>query len=351
MSGYIYDNSLVYVSFARACKLAPTEYVPAYQWFIEHEGAHIDRLPYGPGKPHEFEYPLARQAGIFHLGQHWLSQESKGKKLYALSVHSEGTIRYDDNEVLHRPDGTWIFDYCAQAPKQGKQTVTYYNEALMNCLDDGLPVGVMVKHPKGGYDVLGLAYVEKFNALTQMFTFHGPVNAQTDASGAFAFPDAAELKPAGMDELKRMEKVLGKATPGTEDERAIAFVAQVRREGQQRFRRLVEEAYGGACAISGVSVPQALQAAHIDPYRGKKSQIVTNGILLRSDIHLLYDANLLAITPDYHHIELSHALQGTGYEDYAEGKVLRLPKDHKLWPDDELLERHYQEFKALELSA
>lgn len=72
------------------------------------------------------------------------------------------------------------------------------------------------------------------------------------------------------------------------------------RSGQTKFREQLLSHYNG-CAITGCQVPQALEAAHIIPYclmpKGKK-YLKSNGLLLRADIHTLFDFNLIKINLD-----------------------------------------------------
>lgn len=70
------------------------------------------------------------------------------------------------------------------------------------------------------------------------------------------------------------------------------------RHGQVHFRAELEAAYGSVCALSGCTVPEALEAAHIDPHDGPGFDHRQNGLLLRRDLHALMDAGLLAIDPD-----------------------------------------------------
>lgn len=69
------------------------------------------------------------------------------------------------------------------------------------------------------------------------------------------------------------------------------------REGQQEFRKAIIAAYG-QCAVTGCRVEEALEAAHIIPYVDARSNLVTNGLCLRADIHRLYDRNLIQIGAD-----------------------------------------------------
>lgn len=70
-----------------------------------------------------------------------------------------------------------------------------------------------------------------------------------------------------------------------------------------------------------------------------------NGVLLRVDIHMLYDANLLGIEPGSHRIVLAGSADLAPYECLSDAQ-LRVPRERRLWPDDELLEIHYRRFVA-----
>ncbi|UCA45108.1 HNH endonuclease [Pseudochrobactrum sp. XF203] len=98
-----------------------------------------------------------------------------------------------------------------------------------------------------------------------------------------------------------------------EDARNKIFAEIAQRQGQAKFRKELLKAYNGKCAVTGTAVPAVLQAAHITPYLGPKTNHVTNGILLRADLHNLYDLGLIKINPDTRTIEVSASLQGTDY--------------------------------------
>src|SRR5438105_10150982 len=70
-----------------------------------------------------------------------------------------------------------------------------------------------------------------------------------------------------------------------------------RRLGQSDFRKGLITAYKSRCAVSGSDAVEALEAAHIDPYSGTESNQPSNGLLLRADIHTLFDVNLIGIDP------------------------------------------------------
>lgn len=97
------------------------------------------------------------------------------------------------------------------------------------------------------------------------------------------------------------------------------------RLGQGAFRVSVADAYERRCAVSGEKTLPVLQAAHIRPYSSDGPHEIPNGILLRSDIHTLFDDGYITIAPD-HHIEVSRRLR----EDFGNGKIYYLYHGQKL---------------------
>src|SRR5260370_24905456 len=81
------------------------------------------------------------------------------------------------------------------------------------------------------------------------------------------------------------------------------------RVGQAAFRRLLIKTYGPVCAFTGPQLEETLQAAHIQPYVDAESNHVRNGLLLRADMHVLFDLGLLTLTPDLR-VQVSSKLQG-----------------------------------------
>lgn len=81
------------------------------------------------------------------------------------------------------------------------------------------------------------------------------------------------------------------------DARKRIVAEVVRRQGQRSFRNSLMKAYGIRCAVTGCSVSWVLQAAHISPYQGPHTNKPDNGLLLRADIHTLFDLGLLSVNP------------------------------------------------------
>lgn len=96
----------------------------------------------------------------------------------------------------------------------------------------------------------------------------------------------------------------------------------VMRRGQRAFRSALIEAYDGACAITGTTAIDVLEAAHISPYRGEHTNRIDNGLLLRADIHTLFDLGHLWVEDTK--VCLAGHLANTYYSVLA-GKVLRQP--------------------------
>lgn len=115
------------------------------------------------------------------------------------------------------------------------------------------------------------------------------------------------------------------------------------RLGQGTFRVSVRIAYEDSCAISGVRIPQVLEAAHIRPYSKEGPHTVSNGLLLRSDFHKLFDLGYITITRDFR-IKLSSMLLETPSlnTDYSMlcGKKIRLPLENVNFPDVQFLDWH-----------
>ena len=105
------------------------------------------------------------------------------------------------------------------------------------------------------------------------------------------------------------------------------------------------KAYSGCCGITGCSVEAVLQAAHIIPYLGAKTDHASNGLLLRVDIHKLFDSHYLSINPDTNKVEISPVLRNTYYGNLA-GKPLRMPRSKTDRPNPKALLKHYQKFSG-----
>jgi len=115
------------------------------------------------------------------------------------------------------------------------------------------------------------------------------------------------------------------------------------RLGQGTFRVAVLDAYGRACAATGEHSLPALDAAHIQAYEHEGPHDVRNGLLLRADLHRLFDKGYVTVTPELH-LEVSNRLKAdyhNGRSYYPlHGTQLRLPEQAQDRPAAEFLRWH-----------
>ena len=115
------------------------------------------------------------------------------------------------------------------------------------------------------------------------------------------------------------------------------------RLGQGAFRVLVTDIYQRRCAVTRERTLPALEAAHIRPYTEGGDHDARNGLLLRRDIHSLFDVGYVTVTPD-HHFEVSGRIKEEfeyGRDYYGlHGKSIYVPKNIAQKPDTAALDWH-----------
>ncbi len=240
------------------------------EWFHSHAGSLVSwpqPLPDG-------SFLASRAKGIY---------KPKGVH-YAVSVHHTLNSPYPDRDPISAANGGWIYLYHQETRHQ------WTNKALMYCRQNGLPVGIMrqVQRRPSLYRVLGVAYVTDWN--DEWFRFESLSQAPSpEERSAFILPEA--------------------------DKRDFRAVTVAQRKGQEAFRRELLALYG-CCQVTGTPVAETLQAAHIYPDRGMETYHVSNGLLLRADIHLLFDAGLVVVDPKRLLVLLAPQLRTGTYSGY-----------------------------------
>jgi predicted restriction endonuclease len=124
------------------------------------------------------------------------------------------------------------------------------------------------------------------------------------------------------------------------DARKRILTSIVRRQGQPEFREKLLRIYNGKCLISGCDAEEALEAAHICPYRGDHTNHPNNGLLLRSDLHTLFDLYLISIDASLERLRIAPALRQTCYVKLG-GQRVRFPRNK---PSAAALDEHRAEF-------
>jgi len=119
------------------------------------------------------------------------------------------------------------------------------------------------------------------------------------------------------------------------------------RKGQGEFRKDMIKIYGGSCAITGCAVLETLEGAHIDTFRENSAHHPQNGILLRCDLHALFDADLLGIDPSTGLIHIADEAQTAPYNTLHKCAHIRLPfGGPTYYPSRGALERRWAAFQA-----
>lgn len=297
----------------------------ALRWFFDHAST-IQPWP----------QPLSVPGGEILLASRAKGIYKPSWSPYALSVRQTLDSPYGDMPVEPRQDGTWLYKYFQENTDPLSRDKEFTNRGLLECLRDSVPVGVMrqvSRKPHVRYQILGLASVADWDG--GYFFLEG-----FSASGI-----ARERGPAGEIESFSREQLQLLVQHGDFDPESIIdgrrrIIAQiVRRQGQPSFRQKLLEVYEHRCAVSGCDADEALEAAHIVPYRGLETNVAQNGILLRADLHTLFDQGLIAIDDTRMSVLISPKLRATSYRE-IEGNSLRLPKNSLAWPSLEALRYH-----------
>ncbi len=168
-----------------------------------------------------------------------------------------------------------------------------------------------------------------------------PAHTQRGKAYDTATPAGAYLWAQVADRLVGIERYREIAAHGAPAERVRAWA--LRRLGQGGFRVLVTDAYDRRCAVTGEHALPVLEAAHIRPVAQAGSHEVRNGILLRADLHILFDRGYVALDEDCRLVvspRLAREYQN-GREYYARtGQRILLPATPAQRPAPELLAWH-----------
>ncbi|RMH76682.1 MAG: hypothetical protein D6680_07575 [Cyanobacteria bacterium J007] len=114
------------------------------------------------------------------------------------------------------------------------------------------------------------------------------------------------------------------------------------------FRTKLLAAYNSRCPLTGCEVEAAIDAVRLDRDRAAGAKDLENGLILRADLHNLFNQNLLAIDPKTLTVAIAPELAQTSYGKLA-GRRLELPSDEEARPNLELLERQYRRCSWIDL--
>jgi len=303
-------------------KRLPDQHRLALEWFIER----ADSDQPWPAPLPDGSLLVTRAKGIYK--PNW--------SRYALSVRQTLNGPYQDLEPIRRPGGTWAYSYFQENMNPSDRDASYTNRALLACCQDKIHIGEMRQvsiEPYVRYHIDGLALVSNWENgyfFLEGFSTSGDSFSPGPRAEIDVFVAEYEATPSIMESFHPHDILDGR-------KKTISTIVQ--RQGQPDFRRKLLEAYNGRCAISEYNVVEALEAAHIIPYWGPQTNHPSNGLLLRADLHTLFDLGLIAIDTKNMAVIISSSLIGTAYHKFA-GKLLHLPQNESVSPSREALDEH-----------
>jgi hypothetical protein len=245
------------------------------------------------------------------------------------------------NTGVFRPSGTksiWLF---VTRDKTSDRT-QYRDELTGDVLRwEGQTAGrtdrSIIEHENNGDELLLFFRVSKRQYPNAGFRYEGRFRYLGHTPGS---PSRFTLQRLGSDALEELATEIIEPFDPTDlqDGRTKVLRMVAHRQGQATFRRELMRAHGGMCAVTGCAVEPLLEAAHIRPYLGPETNHVTNGLLLRADIHTLFDLGLLTIDGSGC-VEVSPRLDGTEYAPLA-GKALQATSSPNNQPSERALAWH-----------
>lgn len=105
------------------------------------------------------------------------------------------------------------------------------------------------------------------------------------------------------------------------------------RRGKRQLREKLIQAHGQRCAITGACPVDLLEVAYVVPFPDGDVHTVGNAILLRSDLHTLWDLDLIVLDPETLAVQVSPRLKGSIYENIAGRKITERPGAPRLSRD------------------
>ena len=284
------------------------------EWFIAHSGK-VMNVPLQLEDGTNLHFPTG--GGMF----------KPSKSNYVLSVRSSHRANLESLYADPEPQKTeigWRYKYQQVITIGGPK---WKNNGMQSNIDDAVPVGVFrntggKSEGKTMYEVLGVAYVRSYDETTGYFEL--------------------EYSPYIVAEIETSYQ----KSSLEEDLRVWRDTQQVIRQGQADFRKDLLEAYAGKCAVTGYDIELALDAAHVRKYNGRHTNYVQNGILLRKDLHKLFDHGVFGIRPRDLRIVINEQAKNSKYTE-LNGMRLTTPTDRHLSPDLGLLEEHLKTWNLI----
>jgi len=207
---------------------------------------------------------------------------------------------------------------------------------------------------RGKYSMFDPRYAIEVNAIINAYSNRFIADYRWNKTTALSEEERRQIERRGASKQVGLPAVeVATPTPNEKldpellsDDRKRATAELVQRLGQADFRRRLIDAFRGRCAITRCDVEEVLQAAHIVPCLGPQSNAMDNGLLLRADIHNIFDLHHLSIDPATLTVCLSSELRESSYAE-PQGVLLACPEDESARPSPAGLRRHYETFRSI----
>ena len=248
-----------------------------------------------------------------------IDKDSNSIWLFVTEIKGEEVEQYEDELIGD------ILEW------QGQKGQSSFNEEVINHQRDNREIHLFYRRRRDEYIDNAFKYEGEFVLLT--------IRAKNEDN--YKLVKAIFVRKESKSEYIEKEDKLDQEKLNDEA-KAIRYRENARRKyrtGQAEMRKRLLEAYSNKCAVTSCDVPGALEAAHIfDATSGRESMKTQNGLLLRRDIHRLFDIGFISLDNDYR-LLLSKKLENGYYEEYN-GKKINLPENVELYPDVTELEKH-----------
>lgn len=256
------------------------------------------------------------------------------------------------NNGIFKPsafDSVWLF-----VTEQKTADRTQYDDLLtgdilhMEGQTQGGTDHLLEEHVERGLELLLFYRKNKFEHPGAGFTYKGKFLYQSRSG---SLPTSFTLIQASSPTLtspfiEAKLQTAGEFNPkNIVDARKKVIASIVRRKGQSKFRSTLLRAYNYRCAVTGCEIEALLEAAHIVSYQGADTNVVSNGLLLRADIHTLFDLGLCWVDPTKLVVKLAEGLEGSEYEALRD-QPISLPEDVFDRPSADALRWHFNALKS-----
>ena len=108
---------------------------------------------------------------------------------------------------------------------------------------------------------------------------------------------------------------------------------------------MLVECFTCKCMITGCAISEVIEAAHISPFRGLDDDHVQNGLLLRADIHTLFDLHLFGVNPDTLAVEWHPRLMSSPHYKQLTTRPVSVVASKGERPRDSALRERYARFR------